>query len=347
MIRTMIIGAIAKPSGPQLSVIDSYSESNKDSERWLYSGYREKVGQCFTTTEVQVFNSAKFYLRKTGSPTGSAYVKLYAATGTVGSTAVPTGSPLATSDAFDVSTLTTSFQLLNFDFLSAYTGVSGDYFIVFEYAGGDSNNRVDLGSDASSPSHSGNEASYNGSTWSAGSEDCCFYLYGNTASEIELDSYSESNQNTYARLNSSNSEGAGEAFTLAESKIISKVKFYLKKTGSASGTGYAKLYAATGTVGSSGLPTGSALATASVSASAVGTDFELVELTFSSPYVAAAGDYFIAFEYASGDSSNYLDFGVDTTSPTYSGNFAYKPTGGSWTASSSNDAIFYLYGYAA
>jgi len=117
------------------------------------------------------------------SPTGSAYAKLYAHTGTFGtSTGKPTGDPLATSAALDVSTLTESYELKEF---SSFTGTltlsnGTPYFITIEYSGGDATNYLYVGADSSSPSHEGASAAKLVSTslWGGSSSyDMIFYVY--------------------------------------------------------------------------------------------------------------------------------------------------------------------------
>jgi hypothetical protein len=61
-------------------------------------------------------DSATFYLKKVGTPTGNMTAQLYALTGSYGSTGTGTGSVLATSGNVDVSTLSTSFSSITFSF---------------------------------------------------------------------------------------------------------------------------------------------------------------------------------------------------------------------------------------
>lgn len=70
-------------------------------------------GQSFQTPASPVYQitSAKFGLEKRSYPTGMAHAVLYAESGNL-----PTGSPLATSEGFDISTLTTSYQIITFTF---------------------------------------------------------------------------------------------------------------------------------------------------------------------------------------------------------------------------------------
>ena len=168
------------------TLLDSYSESNYDTELSIEvdSSYQFR-GQSFTNTNEIELDSAKFYLKKNGSPTGNVYAKIYAITGTSGTDGKPTGSVLATSDAIDVSTLPTSIGLVTFTFsgvnritLSATT----NYVIQCNYNGGDASNYVGFGTDNSSPTDDGNRSfSTDGSTWTANTDyDSIFYVYGGT-----------------------------------------------------------------------------------------------------------------------------------------------------------------------
>lgn len=167
-------------------IIDSYSETNQSSQGGVRNGYSGD-GQSFACG-VSGYNltSVKFYVKKTGSPTGNYYAELYAHTGTYGTSSQPTGSPLATSDTLDVSALTTSFQLKELTFSGAqqYALVNGTkYFIAIRYTGGDASNYLLVGGDDTSPTHGGNrDWLTDPSTWNVASGvDVCFYVYGDLA----------------------------------------------------------------------------------------------------------------------------------------------------------------------
>lgn len=112
----------------------------------------QPVSNAFTPGYYQSFisgggilQSAKFYLRKVLLPTGTTVAKLYASTGTNGTSAKPTGAALATSDTLDVSTLDGTDTQKTF----AFTGVnqitltaSATYCVGLTYNGGDSNNYI-------------------------------------------------------------------------------------------------------------------------------------------------------------------------------------------------------------
>ena len=160
-------------------VVDSYSESNYDQDYNLYSGSIVGRGQSFTGDGSDI-SKATFYLKKTGSPTGNAVAKLYAHTGTYGTNGTPTGAALATSDNFDVSTLSGSMALVDFSFSTPYTLANGTYYVItIEYSGGDGSNYVVVGHDTSSSSHGGNRCyTSDGSSWTSNTGDVIFYVYG-------------------------------------------------------------------------------------------------------------------------------------------------------------------------
>lgn len=163
------------------SVIDSYAEANRSTDINMYAANQAaKVAQSFTGNG-SILGKATFYLKKAGSPTGNATAKIYAHSGTFGSTSVPTGAALATSDNFDVSTLTGSSQLIDFTFSGANKIALSNgtrYCVAIEHATGDASNRVQLAVDDSSPTHGGNIAFDDAGTWVALADtDMCFYVY--------------------------------------------------------------------------------------------------------------------------------------------------------------------------
>ena len=173
-------GAVKVAAKTILGVCDSYSESNYGTLASLYTGDYTACGQSFTG-DGKPLHSAVFYLRKNGLPTGNAVVKIYAHTGTFGDSSKPTGAALATSDVFDVATLTTSLALITFNFTGAnrITLADGTYYVVvIEYSGGDSSNRVYVAKDDSSQTHEGNGCNSTDSlSWSSTSSDRVFYVY--------------------------------------------------------------------------------------------------------------------------------------------------------------------------
>jgi hypothetical protein len=161
-----------------MALIDqNAAESNTVS---MYSGVRTGVAQSFTGTGVPV-KYLVVRVNKNGAPTGSAYAKIYAHTGTYGSSSKPTGAALATSEAADVTTLpsgTNDFRDLLLTFATPFTPTNGTYYcIAFEYAGGDASNNLRVRVDDLNQ-HGGNYSYFDGSLWQlTGGRDLHFRMY--------------------------------------------------------------------------------------------------------------------------------------------------------------------------
>ena len=85
-------------------LLDSYSENNISDYKGMQGGTDEGVGQSFTG-DGGILTTAKFFLSRVGSPTGNMTAKIYAHTGTYGTSSELTGSALATSGTVDVTTI--------------------------------------------------------------------------------------------------------------------------------------------------------------------------------------------------------------------------------------------------
>lgn len=157
-------------AGGAPATIANYSESNRNSFTYMSSdaGDDELVAQSFTG-DGNPADEVDWFLLKSSSPTGDMIAKIYAHTGTFGSTGVPTGAALATSNAIDASTLDGTYTLTTFVFPSPFTPVNGTkYFVSLEFSGGNIGNWIEVGHDSSAPTHEGNYATnLNGSTWVA------------------------------------------------------------------------------------------------------------------------------------------------------------------------------------
>lgn len=164
-----------------MALIDSYSKDYQNTYSYIYGDNYYGHGCSFTNVNLCNLNSVIFYLAKFGYPTGNAVAKIYAHSGTYGASSLPTGSALAVSEPFDVSALTSSYQLITFNFtgvnriaLSAATY----YCVTIEYTGGDASNNIRVGTAAGVPVvHSGNTF-WTDSGWVvAATWDTCFYIY--------------------------------------------------------------------------------------------------------------------------------------------------------------------------
>lgn len=166
------------------TTLDSYSEANVNDETNLeITGAFDAVGQSFTTLNdgnTYTLDSCKFYLKQTVAPTGNLTGKLYAHTGSYGAGGLATGAALATSANVDSATLGASMALVTFTFDNTYSLTPNtNYVIVVD--GASITGTVKIGSDSTSPTHSGNSMYYTGS-WSADTRDAAFYVYGTLVS---------------------------------------------------------------------------------------------------------------------------------------------------------------------
>lgn len=155
------------------TLADSYAFSNIDvSEGWIgFPGDASQAGQTFKPSVSGGLVSFKVKGgRAYGTESGSMVAKLYAHTGTYGSTGVPTGSVLATSDAINASSFPHSgfdisgFGEVTFNFPTPYSVVANTaYCLCLEYT---TSNYILIGGDFTSPSHAGSMFYYDGG-WNA------------------------------------------------------------------------------------------------------------------------------------------------------------------------------------
>lgn len=132
-------------------------------ERKLYSGATTRVGCQFTT---QTWDSgytmditrATFWIKKTGTPTGTAVVKIY------DDNAGTPNTVQATSDSIDVSKLTKYFTEQEFNFDSGVLALSSNttYHAIVEYSSGDASNYITV---AASDEGSGGDLEYYDGSW--------------------------------------------------------------------------------------------------------------------------------------------------------------------------------------
>lgn len=164
-----------------MAVVDSYSESNYDGAINV-NGTQNACGQSFTG-DGTTLDSVQFYIQRRLTPSGNVVVRVYAHSGTFGTSSVPTGSILATSDAIAVSAIATSYTLTTFTFSGAERitlTAATKYVAVLYYAG---TSIIDVGGDSSSPTHGGN-LMYYFSGWNPLSGwDTCFYVNGVVAGD--------------------------------------------------------------------------------------------------------------------------------------------------------------------
>ena len=167
------------------NVVDSYSEAYYTTPLVHYGLANPYEGQTFWVSTPCTLDSAKFYLSYLNSPSGDTYVQIYAHTGTWGSTGIPAGSPLATSDVRN-ATVVTTLALYTYTFSGAnrISLSTGPYVAIHYFGGTVSLNWLKYGIDNTTKTHAGNwVVSADTTNWSgSASYDSIFYIYGVAAS---------------------------------------------------------------------------------------------------------------------------------------------------------------------
>src|SRR5574343_152307 len=157
----------------------------------------------------------------------------------------------------------------------------------------------------------------------------------------------------YQYLHSTQFLALGNAFTYSGgvNKKITSVTFMLQRGGSPTGNAYAKLYNCTGTPGTNGQKSGSAIATSdALDVSTLNPSSEQpVNLTFSGinqVTLTNNTDYCITLEYSGGDSSNYIYFYSKNSIVGSRNEIKYYYNGGSptWQYDNGITAYCVLYG---
>lgn len=196
-----------------MAIIDSYSESNQDSYK-NSSSSAGGLAQSFDSGSGGDLTSVELYLKVNSIDSGDYYVYLYSHSGTYGTSSVP-DTLLATFPVASLSSLTTSFQLIEFTLATPYTLDSNTkYCIVLVNA---NSTEMHWGSDSSSPTHGGNSVHYFMSEWTPDStRDLCFYVYGDASSESPSLSPSSSESPSESPSNSP-SESPSESSSISPS----------------------------------------------------------------------------------------------------------------------------------
>lgn len=151
------------------TTIDSYPSTSFSANQAVRAGAVVGVGNSFTGNGMSVA-TAQFYLQRSGTIANGSncFAVIYAHSGTFGTSSIPTGTALATSNAIDASTLSTTQGLVTFTFPTPYVTVSGTkYVVTFEFAGGSSNKLINAG--YGTAAGSGNFSSKTATTWTANS----------------------------------------------------------------------------------------------------------------------------------------------------------------------------------
>lgn len=166
------------------AIVSNYENNDAGADVFMSSVNDTGNSQSFRVTDIYSITKASFLLKKNSTPTGNMVAKLYATTGTYGSTSKPTGTALATSNTIDASTLTGSYVWTDFTFpdsqkqhLNIGTNTATTYCITIEFSG--TGGTIQAGYDATSPTAGGNRAYQFGGNWTdLSGYDICYRIYG-------------------------------------------------------------------------------------------------------------------------------------------------------------------------
>lgn len=307
----------------------------------------DNYGQSFKPTATIKVGSVRFILERVGSPTGNVTAEIYAHTGTYGAGGTGTGTVLATSNAVDITTIPTVRGWFEFTFSGAnQITLTADtpYVVVVSYpAGASGTDTIRVYKDDVSLTHAGNAAGF-WSGWQAHTVfDVPFLVEATTTldkvSGETIDEYREEPPGTHQF--STTVFDIGQSIT-GDGRDLDAVMFNLKKTGTPTGNMTARLYAHSGTFGTSSVGTGSALATSDpVAATVPSTSLGPIVFKFSTPYTLVNGTKYVVTVHheESGDFGNYVTAGFKSEG-THAGNYAWATETGAWTADAGIDTPF-------
>ena len=189
------LGAISLTGVVNTSLVSNFTSYIAQQLGDMYGGGQDWEGQSFTGNG-GVLSDTGFHLLRYGTPTGTIVAKIFAHTGTFGSSGKPTGSFLETSiNSIDVSTITNDAQASlsiwsKFQF-SGITTLTDDinYFIVLDATNviGDVDNRIRIrGRVTDGLFHPGNRAySSDGVSWAYdNTDDISFYVISGLISKV-------------------------------------------------------------------------------------------------------------------------------------------------------------------
>jgi hypothetical protein len=163
-----------------------------------------------------------------------------------------------------------------------------------------------------------------------------------------VDSYSETNLDAsdIFSLYSGATILGGQAFT-GNGLVLNSAKMEVRKVLNPSGTFTYKIYSHSGTYGTSSVGDTLLATSDAYTANDLTTSFQLLSLNFTgaNKITLTNGTYYVLLlSYSGGDSSNRVSHGGDYTSGTHSGNACRWRSADLWTAYSTYDMCFYVYG---
>ena len=338
------------------NLIASYPSSNANDEFGLKYNSNIALGEQFTPSFDCSLSMAKFYVKNTQGKVGTLTARIYGHTGTCGTDALGTGSPLAISNPINANTLNTStYALQTFTFLGSnqIPLLSGTCYIVVIYLeDGDNDPYKSVNVSGHYPHGYASNNSGQGllsGTWRAdpSGDDIIFYVYGNGA--FSANDISNLNDESYY---SPQADEYGQTFYCPYNTTLGYSSFPLRTTGSPSGNIKSYIYDMTATYGNDGTPTGSPLAVSdTVNISTLTSSFNgssLFTFTGSNQISLTAGHYYVITckEESGGTFTNYDHIIVGDHYPngTDAGNVCdyWAPSNG-WEGYNFIDLIYSVY----
>lgn len=125
--------------------------------------------------------------------------------------------------------------------------------------------------------------------------------------------------------------------------VLDSAKFKVASKANTSGNVLVKIYALTGTSGTDGKPTGSALATSdAIDSTTLVNGWNTFTFSGANRVALSPNKYGVSFEYTSSGDTDYIEVSIVTSSPTHAGNYFYDETG-TWAVDNAIDSNFYVY----
>lgn len=152
--------------------------SDDDTDQIVGDGTTDGIAQSFAGVN-GTWSSVLVKLSKLGAPTGNITCFLYAHSGTFGSSSIPTGAPLATSEPVDIASIVAGSDFVyKFRFLDEFLLVGGtEYVFSIEYTGGDGANHLIVRYDTTVNTPTGNKSTLAAAVWSAqAGDDMVFFI---------------------------------------------------------------------------------------------------------------------------------------------------------------------------
>lgn len=273
------------------------------SDQWLAQGFQVTAGQF---TQFKIYFSVSF-----GSPTGTMTWELRTNSGGVPSTTILASGTFTPADS--------SLNTINVTSGPTLSAATTYHMVLRSTTPQGAARGWQLYQSTSSVYASGSVSIYTGSWASSASNDLNSEF---TTQEVVV-----------------GNEKLAQTFTLASTTSVASLTMYLKKIGSPTGTLTARIETVSG-----GNPTGTlahASASATMTESSLTTSYATYTFTFTS-FSLAAGDYAIVLDTdRTASATNYVAWGADTSTSSYSGGIGSKFDGATWAAIS-GDFIFGL-----